>query len=238
MYYCYTRRPIRTRTWLIILTVIAVAVFVTSMVLTYKTYSGKIQALEVKIEKMSQKETYYKEVEEQWAQTKAQGIVLQKYEDKLIQKDAKINTLVSKNQEQSKQAAALENTIKKFAYATGERPQNYIIPKTVSRGSYDRYEKTYVGVWLGTYYAPNPKECGNNKGITASGRPVEPGKTIAVDPKYWKLGTRFYIEGIGEVLATDTGSAIKGRERFDYCVFDTKLSGAGNFKAKVWVIKP
>ena len=57
-------------------------------------------------------------------------------------------------------------------------------------------------------------------GLTASGKPIVAGVSIAVDTRYWKLGTEFYIEGLGYVVAMDTGSAVKGKYRFDYAVFD------------------
>lgn len=45
-------------------------------------------------------------------------------------------------------------------------------------------------------------------GITASGVPTGPG-ALAVDPKYYPLGTRFDIPGYGAATAIDTGGAIK-----------------------------
>jgi len=47
-------------------------------------------------------------------------------------------------------------------------------------------------------------------GKTASGRIVRPG-TVAVDPKVFPIGTRFYIPGYGWARAEDTGGGIKGR---------------------------
>ena len=41
---------------------------------------------------------------------------------------------------------------------------------------------------------------------------MEDGRTIAVDPSIIPLGTRVYIEGIGERVAEDTGSEIKGND--------------------------
>ncbi|MDB4868977.1 MAG: hypothetical protein JWR03_3310 [Cohnella sp.] len=49
-------------------------------------------------------------------------------------------------------------------------------------------------------------------GITASGRTVQEGRTIAVDPRLIPLGWWVYIEGIGLRRAEDTGSAIKGKK--------------------------
>lgn len=57
-------------------------------------------------------------------------------------------------------------------------------------------------------------------GITASGKPVEAGVTLAADLKHHPLGTRIWLEGVGWRTVTDTGGAIKGRDRFDLYVPD------------------
>ncbi len=57
--------------------------------------------------------------------------------------------------------------------------------------------------------------------IGAMGRPVTPGRTIAVDPAYVPLGSPVWIEKAGAdpmsrlMVAQDTGSAIKGAQRAD-----------------------
>lgn len=45
---------------------------------------------------------------------------------------------------------------------------------------------------------------------TASGTKMVQGRTIAVDPRDIPLGSKVSIEGMGEYVAEDTGSAIKG----------------------------
>ena len=47
----------------------------------------------------------------------------------------------------------------------------------------------------------------------------------------------FYLEGYGICEGIDTGGAIKGRNRLDYCVFSSEISHSGSFKVKVWLIK-
>lgn len=53
----------------------------------------------------------------------------------------------------------------------------------------------------------NPGDYGY--GVTASGVKCRPG-IVAVDPSVIPLGSRLYVEGYGEALAADTGSAING----------------------------
>lgn len=52
--------------------------------------------------------------------------------------------------------------------------------------------------------------CGKTDGITASGRKAKVG-TIAVDRKLIPLGSKVWIDGIGECSADDVGGAIKGK---------------------------
>ena len=72
---------------------------------------------------------------------------------------------------------------------------------------------------VATAYCPCRKCCGSSaSGHTATGRHATQG-VVAVDPRVIPLGTRVYVEGYGNAIAADTGSAIKGR-RIDVC-FDS-----------------
>lgn len=112
----------------------------------------------------------------------------------------------------------LQKSLKKAA-SVGVTPQSYkiydidSIERTSSKGK-------YLGKFLGTAYTPSSEECGNDKGITSSGEPIIPGISVAVDKAHWPYGTVFYIKGLGYTVAMDTGSAIKGKKRFDFAVFD------------------
>jgi len=83
--------------------------------------------------------------------------------------------------------------------------------KTVENNFQDNDDRIYLGNFKITHYCACKKCCGANaQGITASGKRVEEGKTIAVDTKVIKMGSHVYIDGYGEYEAQDTGSAIKG----------------------------
>lgn len=75
---------------------------------------------------------------------------------------------------------------------------------------------TMLGEFRFTYYCCELHKhiCGDGKGLTASGRPVEAGRTIAVDPEVIPLGSRVWIdfddgEGWHEYLADDVGPLVK-----------------------------
>ncbi len=128
----------------------------------------------------------------------------------------------------------LQNTVLKAA-ATGITPQNYDLSENAdSAVDYSKLE--YLGEFEGTAYTPSVDET-SGTGLTASGKVIVPGVSIAVDTNYWSLGTKFYIEGLGYVEAMDTGSAVKGRERFDYAVFDKDFAKQlGRRKWKVYLV--
>lgn len=156
---------------------------------------------------------------------------------KQMQEIKKVNDeLVRRNKELLDDNIALQNSIK-MAASVGIKPQNYNKFEGISsRGELKR--GTYLGRFLGTAYTPSKDECGNNMGITNSGRPVVPGISIAIDNDYWPFGTVFYIKGLGYAMAMDTGSAIKGKYRFDFAVFDKKFAEAlGKKHWEVFLVK-
>ena len=87
---------------------------------------------------------------------------------------------------------------------------------TVSRGTLSsrsyganlaRFEGKKVLTMSATGYGPGENGAWGNR--TAMGGVVRYG-VVAVDPRVIKLGTRLWVEGYGECLAADKGSAIKG----------------------------
>ena len=75
-------------------------------------------------------------------------------------------------------------------------------------------------------------------GITRSGKPLST-KYCAADPKYWRPGTVIKFGAPVNRIYTieDTGSAIKGRDRFDLCVARGTCNKFGVKKVSYTVIK-
>lgn len=64
-----------------------------------------------------------------------------------------------------------------------------------------------------TAYCPCPKCCGEwSDGFTYSGELAHEGVTVAADLNKYPLGTRLYIEGLGERIVQDRGGAINGNK--------------------------
>lgn len=130
----------------------------------------------------------------------------------------KLKELESENEKLKEDNLYLQNSVK-IAASQGTRPKNYrLAPEITSRSGVLRGKS--LGYFNITAYTPTKAECGSDRGITASGHPIVPGVTVAVDRNYWPIGTVFYIKGLGYVVAMDTGGAIKGKNRMDFAVLD------------------
>lgn len=132
------------------------------------------------------------------------------------------DSIQSSNSELAKDNLELQKSLKKAASA-GVTPQSYKIFDSEQLTA-NKSKGEYLGRFLGTAYTPSAEECGNNEGITSSGQPIIPGVSVAIDNKHWPYGTIFYVKGLGYTIAMDTGSAIKGKNRFDFAVLDKKFA--------------
>ena len=102
-----------------------------------------------------------------------------------------------------KENLRLQNTIKRVSSRGGSQPRHKLATPTVQDVQLGKYKN--LGKWNITFYTPCASECGNNEGITSSGKPVSAGYSVAVDLKKWKFGTKFYVEGFGIVVVRDSG---------------------------------
>ncbi len=108
---------------------------------------------------------------------------------------------------------------KELAEEEAERKR---IEEEQRRAEEERRRQAAKGRLLGSFrisaYTPSPSENGGYA-VTATGRPLAGNEwaICAVDPSVIPLGSTIYIEGVGNVVACDTGGAIKGN-RIDLLV--------------------
>lgn len=97
----------------------------------------------------------------------------------------------------------------------------------------------YIGEFRLTGYCPCYKCCGKTDGITYSGVKAVEGITIAADIRKLPIGTKVYIEGLGERIVQDIGGAIKGNKIDVF--YDTHAecynTEANRSGVKVWIIE-
>jgi 3D (Asp-Asp-Asp) domain-containing protein len=94
--------------------------------------------------------------------------------------------------------------------------------------------------WAGVPVYASGTSKGKRKtiGQTASGTMARPG-TVAVDPKKFPFGTRFYIPGYGRGVARDVGGAIQGHhlDLYHWTHQGAKRWGVKTLAVKVWYPK-
>jgi len=197
---------------------------------TIKEYNEKQQELTY-VQKELEDEKYQIEQEKELVEQEKE--LIEEEKEKVL---SEAEMIAQNNLYLVEQNIKLQNTLKQAA-SVGVKPQNYEDAETVNTAvDYSKLE--YVGEFEGTAYTPSVEECSNNLGYTASGKPIIAGVSIAVDNDYWKFGTKFYIEGLGYVVAMDTGSMVKGKYRFDYAVFDKDYAfKLGRKKWNVYLVK-
>ena len=81
------------------------------------------------------------------------------------------------------------------------RSTAHVIPADLPQAPLGRFKLT-------AYSGP---QLGQAEPITATGTAARAGRTVAVDPKIIPLGSKIYIEGLGERIAEDVGGGINGQ---------------------------
>lgn len=134
--------------------------------------------------------------------------------------------------------------------ATITRAEMAVLMARLDNKNFEIYEVpkeklTYIGTFSNTFYCPCYRCNGNTHGITASGAPLTPYLSVAVDRRVIPLGTELYIEFENErakaisgyYIAHDTGGAIRGN-KIDVCVnshSEAYYYGVG--KCKIYIVE-
>lgn len=157
-----------------------------------------------------------KEIQNKDSQISNMNDELLQLENFLSEKESIINDLTKELESNNLKITNLENQINELT------------------SELEKKNNTFLGEFRVSFYTPTD---GSSTGITASGNKAIPYYTVAVDPSIIPLGTKLYIEGLGEAIAHDVGGAIIGN-KLDYCVASTdEALKLGVKTLNVWILK-
>lgn len=177
--------------------------------------------------------------------------VIQTQDDLIQQKEAIINENTTKVEEKQKEveekSKQVEELEKKISLKLEQEKQKKVQVASLSYSTSTASSQFQDG-WKATFYSLGIESTGKRPGdsgygITASGRAVQNGITIAVDPRQIPLGTWVEIEfpdgHVEKRRADDTGSAIKGRKIDVYIGNGTRaqLNDMGIQQIKIRILK-
>lgn len=164
---------------------------------------------------------------------------IKKLDDQIVSTQEKMKTLQSKiddlldnntQNEKSNNSQSSNTSNNKSSAATQNDSSSKTVPAPTTSN------KEHLGDFTITYYCTEnyPHICGTGDGQTASGAKATPGVTVAADTSILPMGTKIYIEGIGERVVQDVGGAVKGNH-IDVCVnTHSEAMRKGKHSAKVY----
>ena len=99
-------------------------------------------------------------------------------------------------------------------------------------------KRTYLGRFYCTHYCPCVRCCGYGGGkVTASGTKPTAGRTVGVNPRLIRYGTRLKIGNRSGYVAEDTGGGIGWYHIDVFCNSHTEALQRGVQTKKVWKIE-
>jgi len=118
--------------------------------------------------------------------------------------------------EHTEQSAAEEPSEEEFPALTEKQTEQQTTPVQPAKVSEETtQQEAQPGKTITVTSTGYTVESAGGSGITATGIDLNKNpnaKVISVDPKVIPLGSKVYVEGYGQAIAADTGSAIKGNK--------------------------
>lgn len=112
------------------------------------------------------------------------------------------------------------------------------ISSTVYAKTTYKEKRTYLGTFRITHYCPCSRCCGVGGGkVTASGTTPKAGRTVGVNPRLIRYGTKLRIGNKSGYVAEDTGGGIGWYHLDVFCNSHTEALQRGVQTKKVWKVE-
>ncbi len=149
-------------------------------------------------------------------------------------KVARTYQLTKKNGQVVEKVLTSEEVIEKpttKVVAVGTKVVTAAVSRSKSSGSSSSSKEFYV---TATAYTAG---CSGCSGVTATGLALSDGmKVIAVDPSVIPLGSKVWVEGYGNAIAADKGSAIKGNKIDVFIGSESQANSWGRKKVRIKIL--
>jgi 3D (Asp-Asp-Asp) domain-containing protein len=194
-----------------------------------------------------QLETEMKQVIVEYEQLDQEKRDIQELNDELLQKQEELLQMQEELKQRTQELKGKNQALQESLHESDNKIQHLkqdidALKKSLEQKKQELARKGSWKTFTATYYDANYQSTGKSPGdkgygITASGKQVKSGVTVAVDPAIIPLGTWLeikYPDGrIEKRRADDTGSAIKGKEVDIYVPKATLAMGRHEVEVRV-----